>query len=237
MTGDLTASLRDTVYDAQLTQAVGELQTRNGIPRSGIVGEATRALLNVPVTTRIRQIELNMERWRWLPDSLGHHRVDINIPAYHLELIQDDTLARGMRVVVGKRASPTPVFTDAVVYVDVNPTWTLPPSVVGKELVPAMKKKHDYLATNRMFVVSINSAKRDTVDPKSVPWEMAGSDSFMYLVIQSAGNDNPLGRVKLMCPNEYDVYLHDTPQRSRFGVATRDYSHGCVRVEESRGAG
>ena len=233
MTGDLPAAVRDTVFDRRLVSAVGELQARHGIPRSGIVGEATRNLLNVPVGTRIRQMELNLERWRWLPDALGEHRVEINIPAYRLELIDEGRVARAMRVVVGKRKSPTPVFSDALAYVDVNPTWTLPPSVVQKELPYELKRNPDYLAANGMYVVSIADAKRDTVNPDSVDWRKATSDSFPYLIIQSAGPDNPLGRVKMMCPNEYDVYLHDSPQRSRFGVAVRDYSHGCVRVEEA----
>ncbi|TMQ70065.1 MAG: hypothetical protein E6K81_13465 [Candidatus Eisenbacteria bacterium] len=233
LSGDLPEPVRDTVFDARLVRAIGEFQVRNGIPLSGVVGEATRALLNVPVEARIRQIELNLERWRWLPDSLGRRRVEINIPAFHLELIDQERVMRGMRVVVGKRSSPTPVFSDAVVYVEVNPTWTLPPSVVQKEIVPALRKKRNYLSANRMFVVSIARATRDTVDSREVPWKEAASDSFPYLVIQSAGRDNPLGQVKLMCPNEYDVYLHDSPQRSRFGVASRDYSHGCVRLEEA----
>ncbi len=233
LTGDLPESLPDTVFDRRLAHAIGEYQARQGIPRSGIVGEATRAVLNVPVAARIRQIELNLERWRWLPDDLGARRVTVNIPAYRLELIDGDRPARAMRVVVGKRKSPTPVFSDLLVYIDVNPTWTLPPSVVQKELVHDLRKNPDYLAQNNMYVVSIADAKRDTVDPGQVPWKEATTDTFRYLVIQAAGPDNPLGRVKIMCPNEYDVYLHDSPQRSRFGVAVRDYSHGCVRVEEA----
>jgi murein L,D-transpeptidase YcbB/YkuD len=136
-------------------------------------------------------------------------------------------------VVVGKSASPTPVFSSRVSYFEVNPTWTLPPSVVTKEIVPALKHHHDYLEKNHMHVISIASASRDTVDPAQVPWKDAASDSFLYLVVQDAGPENPLGHIKLMCPNEYDVYLHDTPQRSRFSVAVRDYSHGCVRVEHA----
>jgi murein L,D-transpeptidase YcbB/YkuD len=233
MTGDLPATARDTVFDRRLVSAIGAFQARQGIPRSGIVGEATRAILNVPVETRIRQIELNLERWRWLPEELGERRIEVNIPAYRLELVDSGRVARAMRVVVGKRVSPTPVFSDAVTYVDVNPTWTLPPSVVQKELVHELRRKPDYLAANGMYVVSIADARRDTVDASTVPWKQATSDSFPYLIIQGAGPENPLGRVKLMCPNEYDVYLHDSPQRSRFGVAVRDYSHGCVRVEEA----
>ena len=99
--------------------------------------------------------------------------------------------------------------------------------------MPALKRHHDYLQVNHMHVISIASALRDTVDPAKVPWKDAASDSFLYLVVQDAGPENPLGHIKLMCPNEYDVYLHDTPQHSRFSVAVRNYSHGCVRVEHA----
>jgi L,D-transpeptidase YcbB len=231
--GDLPFTMRDTVFDRRMVQAVGDYQSRLGIPRSGILGEASRAALNVPVETRIHQMELNLERWRWLPDQLGDQRVEINIPAYRLELKRGERVTRTMRVVVGRRRSPTPVFSDQLTYVELNPTWTLPPSVVIKEIVPALKREHDYLEKNHMFVVSIAGAQRDTVDVRKVPWKDAAADTFHYLVVQEAGPDNPLGRIKLMCPNEYDVYLHDTPQRSRFSVAVRDYSHGCVRVEEA----
>src|SRR5262245_36403778 len=227
------ARASDTVFDARLERAVGSLQARLGIPVSGVVGEATRAALNVPVERRIREMELNLERWRWLPDSLGARHIEVNIPAYRLELIRGDQVTRAMRVVVGRRLSPTPVFSDQLTYLELNPTWTVPPGLVVKEIVPALNRNHDYLAANHMLVVSIADAKRDTVDPHDVPWKDAAADTFHYLVVQQAGPDNPLGRIKLMCPNEYDVYLHDTPQRSRFSVAVRDYSHGCVRVEEA----
>jgi murein L,D-transpeptidase YcbB/YkuD len=136
--------------------------------------------------------------------------------------------------VVGKRTSPTPVFSDRIVYLELNPTWSVPKSIIVGEIVPALKKRKDYLAANRMRVVPMSRARRDTsVAVESVPWNQAASDSFPYLVIQDAGPDNPLGRIKFMCPNEYDVYLHDTPMRDRFGVAVRDFSHGCVRVAQA----
>ncbi len=232
-TDDFRPLKNDTVYDARLEQAVGSLQARLGIPVSGVVGEATREQLNLPVERRIRQIELNLERWRWLPDSLGQRRVEVDIPAYRLDLYRDDRIVRSMRVVVGKRESPTPVFSNRIRYLELNPTWTLPPSVVQKEIAPAIKRHRDYIQANHMHVYSLTSALRDTLDPHKVPWKDARSDSFPYLLIQDAGPDNPLGRIKLMCPNPYDVYLHDTPMRSRFSVAVRDYSHGCVRVEHA----
>ena len=230
---DFRAPASDSLFDGRLERAVGAFQARLGIPVSGVVGEATRAALNLPVERRIREIELNLERWRWLPDSLGARHVEVNIPAYRLDLVRAGRIVRSMRVVVGKRKSPTPVFSDRITYLEVNPTWTLPPSVVQKEIAPVMKRHRDYLQVNHMHVYSMTSATRDTLDPHKVPWKDATSDSFPYLVIQDAGPDNPLGSIKLMCPNEYDVYLHDTPARSRFSVAVRDYSHGCVRVEHA----
>ena len=188
----------DTVFDVRLERAVGSWQARMGIPVSGVVGEATREALNVPVERRIRQIEVNLERWRWLPDSLGSRRVEINIPAYRLDVYRAGQIVRAMRVVVGKRKSPTPVFSDLLTYLELNPTWTLPPSVVQKEIAPAIRRNRNYLEQNHMHVYSLTSATRDTLDPHQVPWKDAASDSFPYLVIQDAGPDNPLGRIKLI---------------------------------------
>lgn len=232
-TGDLRGPHAGAVFDRAVQRAVGDFQSRHGIPRSGIAGEATRAALDVPVEARMHLMALNLERWRWLPDSLGARHIVVNIPAYRLDLVRGEGIERSFRVVVGRKRSPTPVFSDVITYLELNPTWTLPKSIVVKEMIPEMKRHRDYLATNHMHVISISSAKRDSVDPAKVPWKDAASDSFLYLVIQEAGPDNPLGRLKLMCPNEYDVYLHDTPTREKFGVAVRDFSHGCVRVAQT----
>lgn len=234
-TGELRGTVADTVMDARLERAVGDFQSRNGIPRSGLVGEATRKVLNVPVSARIRELELNLERWRWLPAELGPRHVRVNIPAFRLDLVREGRIERSLRVVVGKRRSPTPVFSATLNYLEVNPTWTVPPTLVFKELVPAMKHHRDYLAEHGMFVTTLGT-QRDTLDSKEIEeieWSKLYPDSFPYLVVQSAGPENPLGRIKLMCPNEYDIYLHDTPQRERFIDAARDYSHGCVRVSEA----
>jgi L,D-transpeptidase YcbB len=233
-TGDYRWTVSDTVYDRRLARAVGDFQSRHGIPRSGIVGELTLAALNQPVEERIRKLALGLERWRWLPDSLGTRHVAVNIPAYRVDLVREGRIERSLRAVVGKRTSPTPVFSDQITYLELNPTWTVPSTIVVQEIVPALRRKSDFLAANRMRVVPLARARRDTsIDPRTVPWKDAASDSFQYLVVQDAGPDNPLGRLKLMCPNEYDVYLHDTPVRDRFAAAVRDFSHGCVRVAEA----
>jgi len=232
VTGDLRGP-HASVFDRGLERAVGDFQARHGIPRSGVAGEATREALNVPVASRIETMALNLERWRWLPDSLPQPYVMVNIPAYRLDFVRANRVQRTFRVVVGRKRSPTPVFSDQIAYLELNPTWTLPRSVLVKEIVPALKHHPDYLARNHMHVISIATTSRDTIDPATVPWEKADTDSFLYLVIQDAGPENPLGRLKMMCPNEYDVYLHDTPTRDKFGVAVRDFSHGCVRVAQA----
>ena len=230
-TDDLRGTLRDTTFDRRVQRAVGDFQARHGIPRSGVAGGVTLTALNVPVEERIRTMELDMERWRWLPDTLGTRRVEVNIAGYKVDLVRRGKIERTLRAVVGKRNSPTPVFSDQISYVELNPTWTVPPSILAGEIVPALRRNPEYLNKNRMKVIPMSRARRDSsVDALTVPWHQVTSDSFPYLVVQGAGPDNPLGRLKLMCPNEYDVYLHDTPQRDRFGVAQRDFSHGCVRV-------
>jgi len=231
-TGELQGAVKDTVMNARIGLAVGAFQSRLGIPRSGLVGELTRQALNVPVSVRIREMELNLERWRWLPADLGAYHVEVNIPAFRLDLMRDGRSERAMRVVVGKRRSPTPVFSAMLNYLELNPTWTVPPTLVFDELVPAMKHHPTYLADHGMIVTNL-AVPRDTLDPATIEWAKMNRDSFPYLVIQSSGPENPLGRIKLMCPNEYDIYLHDTPQRERFADAARDYSHGCVRVSDA----
>ena len=230
-TGELRGAVLDTTVDRRVERAIGDFQARHGIPRSGVAGEVTIAQLNVPVGERMRRMALDLERWRWLPDSLGARHVAVNIPAYRLDLVRAGRIERSMRVVVGKKKSPTPVFSDQITYMDLNPTWTVPKSILVDEIWPSFRKKPDFFVANRMRVVPLARAQRDTsIDPTTVPWKKVAEDSFPFMVIQDAGPENPLGRVKLMCPNEYDVYLHDTPARDRFGAAQRDFSHGCVRV-------
>jgi L,D-transpeptidase YcbB len=232
LTGDLRGSVVDTVLDAKVARAIGDFQSRHGIPRSGVVGEVTQAMLDAPVEQRIRTIELNLERWRWMPRDLGARHIVVNLPAYRLDLVYGDSIACSMRAVVGKRKSPTPVFSDAVTYIELNPTWTVPQSIIVKEVVPGMKRHPDYLQTHHMRVVSWGGDRAAALDPKTIPWKNAASDSFPYLVVEDANPDNPLGRIKFMCPNEYDVYLHDSPAQNYFGAAARDFSHGCVRVAQ-----
>jgi L,D-transpeptidase YcbB len=231
--GDLGgAAAHGAVYDAALAAAVRGFQVRHGLYPTGTVGEPEVAELDVPVAARIRQIELNLERWRWLPGSLGMRHVLVNIPGFALEVREHDTLALAMRVVVGKWMSRTPMFSDSITYLAFNPVWDVPPDIARNEMLPAMQKDPEYLAKNhlRLYRGGRGKALRE-VAPAKLDWMKLTPRTFGYAVKQDPGPDNSIGRVKFVCPNPYSIYLHDTPAGSLFGATTRDFSHGCVRVE------
>ncbi|HWM91361.1 MAG TPA: L,D-transpeptidase family protein [Thermoanaerobaculia bacterium] len=198
------------VFDDAVAQAIARFQQRHGLDPDGKLGEGTLAELNVPVQDRIRQIELNLERWRWLPNSLGDSYIWVNVPEYRMELIDGGRKALDMAVVVGKQQSQTPVFSDQMEYLELNPAWNIPTSIAEEEILPKQASDPGYMARNNMEFVSSGGSQR---------------------IRQRPGPDNPLGQVKFMFPNEHDVYLHDSPADHLFSREERDFSHGCVRLE------
>jgi murein L,D-transpeptidase YcbB/YkuD len=221
-TGDLAAG-HAPIFDGAVGEAVKRFQRRHGLDPHGRLDAETLAALNVPVARRIRQIELNLERWRWMPETLGDQHLLVNIPTYHLTAFEGDRPALAMRVVAGKKESPTPIFSDEMQTVVFSPYWNVPPDIAREETIPALMRDPGYLYANNLEVV------RDgrVVDPYSVDW----SDRAVR-IRQRPGPKNSLGHVKFVFPNNFDVYLHDTPADSLFGRVERDYSHGCVRVEK-----
>lgn len=219
-------------FDKPLEAAVKGFQNRHGLDPSGRVDAPTREAMNVPVADRIHQIELNLERWRWLPDTLGQPRIDVNIPDFTLAVRDSGRIVMGMHVVVGRTESPTPIFSNAISYMEVNPVWRLPLRIVAHEILPLFSKDRDYFAKQNMVVNYREGTDTTSLDPSRIDWSAATDSVSPYLVTERAGPDNPLGRVKLMCPNPYDVYLHDTPARGLFGAHYRALSHGCVRLEQ-----
>jgi murein L,D-transpeptidase YcbB/YkuD len=210
--GDLSAAGSGTVFDPALREAVKRFERRHGLPDDGILdAEAVRAL-NVPVAERIRQMELNLERWRWLPEKLGEQYVLVNIPTFHLTAFDQGRPALEMRIVAGKKESPTPIFSDQMTTVVFSPYWNVPPEIARDETIPAAMRDPDYLAKNNI--------------------EMVSSPDGTVRYRQRPGPGNALGQVKFIFPNNFDVYLHDTPADSLFARVDRDYSHGCVRVEQ-----
>jgi L,D-transpeptidase YcbB len=227
VTGDYrgTAREQDTVYGPELQEAVKRFQRRHGLEPDGVVSAATIARMNVPVAQRIQQLALNLERWRWLPADLGNRHILVNIPEYRLEVWDHGQVPLSMRVVVGKKDTPTPIFTDDMTHVVFSPYWNVPPDIVKNETVPQALRDPAFLARTNMEVLDKGG---NPVDPASID----SADISEYRFRQRPGASNSLGLVKFMFPNQFNVYLHDTPADSLFARATRSFSHGCVRVEQ-----
>lgn len=220
-----------SLYDAPLTEAVRRFQQRHGLEVDGVVGANTLAALNVPVEQRIEQISLNMERWRWMPDVLGPSYLLVNLAGFTLELFEWDRPTYSARVVVGTPFQRTPVFSDQMTYLEVNPTWNVPPSIARNEILPKLRRDPSYLARNGYTLLSDWSAQAIPLDASRIDWTRVTPSSFGYKIRQEPGDNNALGRIKFMFPNQFNVYLHDTPSRSLFNRANRTFSHGCIRVQ------
>jgi murein L,D-transpeptidase YcbB/YkuD len=213
--------------------AVQRFQRRHGLEPTGVVDGATRTQLNVTAEARVEQLRLNLERWRWLPQDLGRRRIIVNIAAQELDVVEDDEIVLHMRVVVGREYRRTPIFSDTVRYIVLNPNWHVPPSIAVEELIPKMQKDSTYMERFGMHLLGEGSGPdAEEIDPRSVDWSSVTADNFPYRLRQDPGRLNALGRVKIMFPNGYDIYLHDTPSRSMFSPAQRDFSHGCIRIEK-----
>ncbi len=219
-------------FDAGLFRAVKRFQARHGLDTTGVVGPRDLAELAVSARARIRQIEVNLERWRWLPDTLGTRYLLVNIPAFTLEVRERGRPVLAMRVVVGRELSRTPLFSDSITYLVFNPVWEVPPDIAASEVLPAVQKDPEYLVKNHLRVFSGRGPQAREVDPASVDWRTVTPESFHFSIKQDPGPQNAVGHVKFMCPNQYAVYLHDTPAGQLFGTPERDLSHGCVRVEK-----
>lgn len=225
------AQPQEAVYDQSLSAAVAAFQKRHGFDPTGVVDADTLAELNVPVDARIQQIQVNLERWRWMPSDFGERYIRVNIPEFKMALVESGKPALEMRVVVGKaQQNRTPVFSDKMTYLELNPSWNLPPEIVAEEIVPESGGDPGYLARKGLEVVK-GYDDPQTVDPYSVDLAQLGSASSPYRLRQGPGPANPLGQVKFMFPNEHDIYLHDTPADHLFAKEERAFSHGCIRLE------
>jgi murein L,D-transpeptidase YcbB/YkuD len=219
------------LYDEELETAVIAFQASHGLDTDGVVGDKTLAALNVPADVRARQIELNLERWRWLPQKLGERYVVVNIPAFDVSVIEGDEVILEMRVAVGRSYRRTPVFSDAIRYLVLNPHWEVPHRLAVQDKLPEIKKDPEFLSREGFRVYQGWGAEQREIDPATVDWSDVEPRSFSYRLRQSPGPRNALGRVKFMFPNRFNVYLHDTPSREVFGKAERDVSSGCIRLE------
>ena len=216
-------------YAAAVVAGVKHFQTRHGLGADGAVGPATLAALNVPVAARIDQLRINLERGRWVLHEIKGEFVLVDVAGFYVSYFRDDRPIWTSRVVVGRPYRETPIFRSEITYVVFNPTWTIPPGILAKDKLPVIKRDPGYLARNRIRV--IDSRGRE-VPPSSVDWQRYSSGNLPYQLRQDPGPDNALGLVKIMFPNPYLVYLHDSPAKSLFGEDERAFSSGCIRVQK-----
>jgi len=232
-TGDLAPGRDSDVFDENVAGAVAQFRVRHGLPGDSIADKATIGAMNVSVENRIRQMEVNLDRYRWLPAELTDRYVLVNIPDYRLYAYDDGKPEFEQRVIVGDQyTNATPVFADSMTYLVFRPEWNVPPGILAREILPRLKDDDDYdLAAQGLEVVDSNG--RVVRDPSEVDWDdIDTTKALPYRIRQKPGPTNALGRVKFMFPNRFNIYLHDTPSRRLFEQKRRTLSHGCVRVED-----
>jgi murein L,D-transpeptidase YcbB/YkuD len=225
-----TTAADDNIYDKALVDAVKTFQAGLSLTADGVVGPATVAALNGGSAVTRDDILANMERWRWMPEDMGDFHVLVNIPEFRL-YVEQGSEARGFevayttRVVTGKPTNRTPIFSDEIEHIVVNPYWNVPPSIASKEIAPQLAANPGYLASQNMELLYGGKV----VSASAVDWSATSINNFR--IRQRPGGGNALGQVKFLFPNDHDVYLHDTPSKSLFARSYRAYSHGCVRVQ------
>jgi len=229
-TGDLagTASIESAIFDDELEQAVRHFQQRYGLEPDGVAGKNTLEAMNVSVEMRIDQIRVNLERIRWVLHEDLDTFVFVNIPGFKVYYVRNEKLEWTRRAQVGKLYRQTPVFKADMTYLEFNPTWTVPPTILAKDILPAVRKDPGYLKKRNIRVID---GKGKVVNSKSINWSKYTGKNFPYQLRQDPGPSNALGLVKFMFPNKHLVYLHDTPSKNLFDRESRTFSSGCVRIE------
>jgi len=216
------------IYDENLLEAVKGFQRRHGLIDDGRIGKNSLSAMNVSVEQRIEQILVNLERGRWVYRNIGNEFILVNIAAFKSTYVRDNKIEWTGRSQVGKEFRQTPVFKADLKYLVFNPTWTVPPTILKKDVLPAIRKDISYLKRKNMKVLN-HSGK--VIDPAGIDWKKYTGSKFPYIIRQDPGPTNALGRVKFIFPNEHFVFLHDTPSKSLFERDMRALSSGCIRVE------
>ena len=221
-----TVDTLPSTYDENLQQAVVRFQKQQSLETDGKVGINTLKALNISVTARVNQIRVNLERLRWIMHEVEDDFLLVDIPGFEVILIKNGLRQWQGKIQVGKAFSATPVFKGKLEYLEFNPTWTVPPSIIKRTILPGLQKDSAYLDKKGYLLLDFSG---ETINPYSIDWN--NIKGFPYLVRQPAGNNNALGLVKFIFPNSHFVFLHDTNHRELFARNTRTFSAGCIRVE------
>lgn len=219
--------MQNKLYDKTLESSVIRFQKRHGLEALGIIGNQTIAALNIPLEDRIKTIIVNLERLRWLPQEVPNYYILVNIVDFQLDVVENNMVVKNHKVIVGKDYRKTPVFSSTMQYLVLNPTWTVPPTILSNDVLPEVRRNSSYLSSKNIFVYNQKGVKMNT---DSIDWR--NNKVLSYIYRQEPGKNNALGAVKFIFPNKFNVYLHDTPSRELFEKTERALSSGCIRVQK-----
>ena len=219
-------------YDKELEQLIKQFQRRHSLIADGIIGPATIRAMNVSATERLQQININLERLRWLPHDLGERYIMVNLANYRLTAIEDNQVKLDMRVIIGKTKRSTPSFSSQMTHVVLNPKWYVPNKLARKDLLPKQQNSPGYFERYNFRVFNVEDGKKTEISPDAVDWQTLSEENFPYSLVQDPGKKNALGQLKFILPNPWKIYLHDTPSKSLFKQNQRNFSAGCIRVED-----
>ncbi|MGB3083255.1 MAG: L,D-transpeptidase family protein [Saprospiraceae bacterium] len=225
--GDFNSFDSSPIFSDSLQSAVKKFQFRMGLIQDGVIDSFTLLELNKPLEERIKQISINMERLRWMPDSIPPDYIIVNIPDFNLYVYKSNQFVFKMPVVVGKNITETSIFSGQMTHIVFKPYWNIPASIIQNEILPRIKKNPMYLELNGMEVLSGSQI----VDPNSISWKKYNT-SIPNTIRQKPGLKNALGNVKFLFPNSYSIYFHDTPAKNLFAENARAFSHGCIRLSD-----
>jgi L,D-transpeptidase YcbB len=220
------------IFDGDLEKAVLRFQYRHGLVTDGAVGRNTLAALNRCPEDLLKTVMVNLERLRWVPPNLGDRYLLINVAAFLLDAFQDHEKVLEMRIIVGEEVTQTPTFSKDMAYLVFNPYWNVPHGILEREILPKIKKDPAYIAKNHFELIKGWKEPPVLVDPATIDWSRIHADNFPGRLRQTPGPWNSLGRIKFIFPNQFSVYLHDTPERHLFRRPVRTFSSGCIRVEK-----
>jgi len=219
-------------YDPFLEQAVRHFQKKHGLKIDGIIGSETRKAMNISAQDRLQQIKVTLERHRWLPNNLGKRYLIINLANYKLKAINNGSEELAMRVIVGRKSRQTPSFTSQLNHLVFNPYWNVPRKLAKLDLLPKQQQDFNYFYQHDIRVFTIENGHRVEHDPYLINWQSITRSNFPYTLRQDPGDQNALGKLKFLFPNQWSIYLHDTSHRELFSETMRSISSGCIRVED-----
>ncbi len=222
--------LGNPVFDDKVSREVGLFQARHSLKQDGVVGRETLMEMNVPVESRIDQIRINLERCRWMLRNLDNLFVLVDIVGFNVYVQHKGRIIWSGRAQVGQPYRDTPLLMSEITHIELNPAWTIPPTVRDQDILPAVKKDRSYLKKHNITIID-RGGLGFVIYPKEVKWALYPEQPFPFRLVQNPGEDNPLGRIKIMFPNKHRVYLHDTPSKFLFDQEKRTFSSGCIRVE------